>query len=440
MHIVSHASGPLQGRLVLPGDKSISHRALILGALAVGRSTVRGLLESADVHATWTALQRLGVRIERAADTVVVDGVGLGGLCAPDDVLDLGNAGTATRLLMGVLAGHPFPAVLTGDASLRKRPMARVTEPLARMGATFCAREGGRLPLSMKGAERLMPVHHESPVASAQIKSAVLLAGLHAPGRTSVREPALSRDHTENMLEAMGAELERRTTAEGGHEVALAGEPELRPLELEVPADPSSAAFPLAAALMVPGSEVTLERVGLNPTRSGLLDALRLMGADIEVSNRRTLGGEPVGDLVVRSMPLVGTEIPAALAPRMIDEYPILAVVASRAAGRTVMRGVGELRVKETDRLEAMARGLEAAGIAVEAGPDWLAVTGTGNRQPAGGSAVDAEHDHRIAMSFAVLGLVAEKPIEIAGAETIATSFPGFVELMGDLGARLDAA
>ncbi len=438
MRLVSHASGPLRGRLALPGDKSISHRALILGALAVGRSTIRGLLDGADVQATWRALETLGVRIGRQGDAVVVDGVGLGGLREPDEALDLGNSGTGVRLLMGPLAAAPFPTVLTGDASLRSRPMGRVIDPLMQMGAQAIARTGARLPLTMIGAERLMPIHHTSQFASAQVKSAVLLAGLHAPGRTTVTEPTLSRDHTENMLAAMGAELSRSETASGGVTVGVRGEPVLHPLNVDVPADPSSAAFPLAAALLVPGSAVTLERVGLNPTRVGLLDVLRRMGAEIDVVDARQMGGEPVGDLRVVSSALRATEVPAATAPAMIDEYPILAVVAARASGRTVMHGLGELRVKETDRLAAMAQGLTAAGIAVEEGPDWLAVTGDTERAIPGGIVVDANHDHRIAMSFAVLGLAAARPIEVQGAETIATSFPSFVDRMRSFGAELE--
>ena len=440
MRLVSRPGSPLRGRLALPGDKSISHRALLLGALAVGRSEIGGLLESADVHATRRALEGLGVAITRAGGRVHVDGVGIGGLAAPEDVLDLGNSGTGVRLLMGVLAGHPFPAVLTGDASLRRRPMGRVTQPLAAMGARFMARAGDRLPLAMTGATPLQPIEHASPVASAQVKSAVLLAGLHAPGRTRVVEPARSRDHTENMLAAMGAEIRHGTTADGGHAVAVTGEPELAPLRLTVPADPSSAAFPTVAALLVAGSRIRLEGVGLNPTRARLFDVLRAMGAVIAIENERDDGGERLGDLVVDASPLTGVEVPAAAAPAMIDEYPVLAVAAALATGTTVMRGIGELRVKETDRIAAMAEGLAAAGIAVEAGADWLAVTGTGGRPAPGGVDVDARHDHRIAMSFAVLGQVSKAPIAITGAETIATSFPDFVATMIGLGCRLEVA
>jgi 3-phosphoshikimate 1-carboxyvinyltransferase len=440
MELIAHASPPLVGEAILPGDKSISHRALLLGALACGPSRIHGLLDGEDVRATRRALEALGVAVARTAGAVEVAGLGAGGLHAPGDVLDLGNSGTGARLLMGVLAGHDFPAFLTGDASLRRRPMGRVTAPLAAMGATFTATAGDRLPLVVTGPPRLQPIAHVSPVASAQVKSAVLLAGLHAPGRSSIVEPARSRDHTENMLAAMGAVVRRDTLADGRHQVAVDGEVELAPLTLTVPADPSSAAFPLVAALGVPGSRVRLPGVGLNATRAGLLDVLARMGARIVVENRRTVGGEPVGDLIVEASALRGVDVEAEIAPTLIDEYPILAVAAARAEGRTVMRGIGELRVKETDRIAATAAGLEAAGIGVEAGADWLAVTGTGGAAAAGGAVVDADHDHRIAMSFAVLGLTAAAAVRVRGAETIATSFPGFVELMTALGARLEAA
>jgi 3-phosphoshikimate 1-carboxyvinyltransferase len=440
MDLISYASHPLAGDGVLPGDKSISHRALLLSALACGTSRIRGLLEGADVRATRRAVEALGVMIEDTGGAVEVAGLGVGGLHPPGDVLDLGNSGTGARLLMGVLAGHDFPAFLTGDASLRRRPMARVSEPLAAMGARFTTTAGGRLPLVVTGPARLQPLHWRSAVASAQVKSAILLAGLHTAGRTAVTEPAPSRDHTENMLAAMGATVTRETLADGRHRVAVDGEPELAPLDLIVPADPSSAAFPLVAALLLPGSAVRLLGVGLNPTRTGLLAVLERMGARIAIENRRELGGEPVGDLVARGSELVAVEVPAEAAPAMIDEYPVLAVAAALANGRTVMRGIGELRVKETDRLAAMAAGLTAAGVEVETGDDWLAVHGTAGARPRGGAVVDADHDHRIAMSFAVLGLAAQERVRVRGAETIATSFPGFVELMTGLGARLETA
>ncbi|MEO1090848.1 MAG: 3-phosphoshikimate 1-carboxyvinyltransferase [Pseudomonadota bacterium] len=437
MRLVSHPCGRLAGRVTLPGDKSISHRSLLLGALAVGTTRVRGLLEGEDVRATWRALERLGVAIERTGDEVHVHGVGIGGLRAPDDVLDLGNAGTGARLLLGVLAGYGFPAVVTGDASLRRRPMARVTTPLEAMGARIIARDGMRLPLTMVGSDRLLPITFDSPFASAQVKSAVLLAGLHAAGRTEIVEPSRSRDHTETMLGAMGAEVSKHQDPDGRNRVALTGQPTLRPLDLDVPGDPSSAAFPLVAALLRPGSEITLEAVGINPTRAGLLRVLRAMGADITLTAERNLAGEPVADITVRHGALHAIDVPPEHAPTMIDEYPILAVAGAFADGVTTMRGIGELRVKESDRLATMAAGLRAAGVEIEDGPDHLAVVGRPGGTPAGGTAIDAAHDHRIAMSFAVLGFATAAPIAIDGAETIATSFPEFVATMESLGARL---
>ncbi|TVQ37331.1 MAG: 3-phosphoshikimate 1-carboxyvinyltransferase [Geminicoccaceae bacterium] len=439
MRLTAYPSGPLRGTVAVPGDKSISHRALLLGALASGTSTIRGLLEGEDVRATWQALGKLGVPIERAGDAVVVHGVGVGGLRAPDDVLDLGNAGTGVRLLMGVLAGHGFAATLTGDASLRRRPMGRVLRPLQQMGVRVSGQDGDRLPLTMTGSDQLMPIAYASPVASAQVKSAVLLAGLHAMGVTEVSEPSPSRDHTETMLAAMGAVIQRGYDAAGRPTVAITGQPELRPFELDVPGDPSSAAFPLAAALLQPGSEVVIRQIGMNPTRTGLIEVLQLMGADIALENAANLAGEAVADLVVRGSALRGIEVPPEMAPSMIDEYPILAVAAAFAEGTTLMQGIGELRVKESDRLQAMADGLTAAGVRAAAGPDWLRVEGGRGVRPQGGNVVDAQHDHRIAMSFAVLGLNAAAPITVDGAETIATSFPGFVELMQLLGARVEA-
>ena len=440
MRLIARPSGRLAGSVAVPGDKSISHRALLLGALAVGTSRIRGLLEGEDVRATWRALAELGVTIDREGPEVRVHGVGVGGLRAPGDVLDLGNAGTGVRLLMGVLAGHGFPATLTGDASLRRRPMGRVLRPLQQMGVRVTATDGDRLPLTMTGSDQLLPIAYASPVASAQVKSAVLLAGLHAAGITEVSEPSPSRDHTETMLQAMGATIERGQDAAGRPRVAITGQPELRPFDLAVPGDPSSAAFPLVAALLQPGSDVTVRRIGMNPTRTGLIEVLQLMGASIEVLDLTHGAGEAVADLRVQSGPLRGIEVPPEMAPAMIDEYPILAVAAAFAAGRTVMHGIGELRVKESDRLAAMAAGLEAAGVAVEAGEDWLAVEGRGGTPPVGGNVVDAGHDHRIAMSFAVLGLASETAIAIDGAETIATSFPTFVDLMRGLGAALEVA
>ncbi len=364
MQLRASPHAALEGRVTLPGDKSISHRALMFAAMAVGESRIEGLLEGEDVMATARALRALGAEVIRdEPGRWRVHGVGVGGLAEPAELLDLGNAGTGARLLMGLLAGHPFTSFLTGDASLRSRPMGRVIEPLAAMGAGFLARSGSRLPLAVSGRSDLLPLVWRSKVASAQVKSAVLLAGLHAAGRTSVIEPLPSRDHTERMLAGMGAVLERTVDADGSVTVTIEGQPELRPSSFRVPGDPSSAAFALAAAAATPGSTVTLEGVGLNPLRTGLVTTLREMGAAIEARNAGTAAGEEIGDLLVRGGPLRGVEVPAARAPTMIDEYPVLAVVAARAQGRTLMRGLGELRVKESDRLAVMAEGLAACGV-----------------------------------------------------------------------------
>ena len=431
--------GALSGAASLPGDKSISHRSLMLAALAAGESRVEGLLEGEDVLATAGALRAMGVELERAGPGCWrVWGVGVGGLAEPEAVLDLGNAGTGARLLMGLLAGHGFTSFLTGDASLRSRPMRRVIEPLTRMGATFLARSGGRLPLALTGRTDLLPIVYESPVASAQVKSAVMLAGLHAPGATTVIEPHASRDHSERMLAAMGAEIAVEPLPGGGRRVTVTGQPELRPQSFAVPGDPSSAGFPTVAAACAEGSRVRLEGVCLNPLRTGLYATLREMGADIAVDGERTVGGEPVGDLVVTGGELRGVEVPAERAPAMIDEYPILAVAASLARGTTAMRGLAELRVKESDRLATMAEGLAACGVAVEVDADDLIVHG--GAAPAGGTTIDAKLDHRIAMSFLALGGLARQPVLVQGAEAIETSFPGFSGLMNGLGARISPA
>jgi 3-phosphoshikimate 1-carboxyvinyltransferase len=434
--------GALSGAAHVPGDKSISHRSLMLAAMAVGESRVEGLLEGDDVLATAGALRAMGVELERTAPGGWrVWGVGVGGLAEPSGVLDLGNAGTGARLLMGLLAGHGFTSFLSGDASLRSRPMRRVIEPLGRMGASFLSRSGGRLPLALTGRTDLLPIVHESPVASAQVKSAVLFAGLHAPGATTVVEQQASRDHSERMLGAMGAEVSVEPLAGGGgggRRVTIRGQPELRPQSFLVPGDPSSAGFPAVAAAAAPGSAVRLEGVCLNPLRTGLYATLREMGARVEVERERSAGGEPVGDLLVRGGELEGVEVPAGRAPAMIDEYPILAVAAALARGTTVMRGLAELRVKESDRLATMADGLAACGVAVEVAGDDLIVHG--GRKPAGGAVVDARLDHRIAMSFLILGGLAARPVTVAGAEAIETSFPGFPGLMNGLGAAIAPA
>src|SRR3954447_6531856 len=431
--------GALSGAATLPGDKSISHRSLMLAAMPVGESGVHGLLEGEDVLATAKALRAMGVELERVGDgSWRVWGVGVGGLAEPADVLDLGNAGTGVRLLMGLLAGHGFTSFLTGDASLRSRPMLRVIEPLSRMGVAFLSRTGGRLPLALTGGTDLLPIVYESPVASAQVKSAVLLAGLHAPGATTVIEHLASRDHSERMLAAMGAEVTVEVAADGGRRVTIAGQPELHPQSFVVRGDPPSAGFPAVAAAVTPGSQVRLRGVGLNPLRTGLYTTLREMGADLMVEDERVAGGEPVGDLVIRGRELMGVEVPADRAPSMIDEYPILAVAAAFARGATAMRGLSELRVKESDRLGTMAAGLAACGVKVTVEGDDLIVQGGG--RPAGGVAIDAKLDHRIAMSFLVLGGLAAAPVTVAGAEAIETSFPGFASLMNGLGAAIAPA
>jgi 3-phosphoshikimate 1-carboxyvinyltransferase len=435
MPLVARPGGPLRGRISVPGDKSISHRALILGGMAVGRTRVTGLLEGDDVMRTAQAMRALGARIERDGDGWIVEGVGVGGLSEPSDVLDLGNSGTGARLLMGTVASHPFTSFFTGDASLRNRPMARVTTPLTLVGARTVAREGGKLPLAIIGATSPMPVSYRLPVPSAQVKSAVLLAGRNAPGETLVEEPNPTRDHSERLMRHFGASVLVEATNEGGRRIRLEGQPELQGRDLAVPGDPSSAAFPAVAALIVPGSEITIRCVGMNPLRAGLYETLREMGAAIAFADERIEGGEPVADLVVRAGPLKGVEVPAERAPSMIDEYPILAIAAAYAKGRTVMRGLAELRVKESDRLAAIAEGLRACGTEVAIEGDTLIVEGRASVK--GGAAIKARLDHRIAMSFLVLGLAAQKPVRIDDGATIATSFPDFVALMQGLGAAI---
>ncbi|RDD60359.1 3-phosphoshikimate 1-carboxyvinyltransferase [Ferruginivarius sediminum] len=436
--LTAKPSPALAGECRVPGDKSISHRALMLAGLAVGESTIQGMLLGEDVLATASAMEHLGATIERGADAWHVWGRGVGGLREPAEVLDLGNSGTGARLLMGVLAGQPITAFLTGDASLRRRPMNRVVAPLLQMGARVTARSGERLPLAITGTAEPLPIHYELPVASAQVKSAVLLAGLSAPGETQVVEPQDTRDHTELMLRAFGAEIavERSDT---GRLTRLTGQPELTGRRVNVPADPSSAAFPVVAALLIPGSRLRVPAVGMNPHRTGLFTTLREMGADIVFENEREEAGERVADITVSAGRLRGVEIPAARAPSMIDEYPILAMAAACAEGRTVMHGVGELRVKESDRLAAVAEGLAACGVDVETGEDWLAVHGQAGR-PRGGATVAAQLDHRIAMSFLVLGLASEKGVTVDDAAPIETSFPGFADTMRAAGADIAEA
>ncbi len=435
--LTARRSGPLQGRARVRGDKSISHRALILGALTVGETTVAGLLEGEDVLHTADAMRALGAQVERGDDGVWrIHGVGVGGFSSPAGPLDFGNSGTGVRLAIGAVAGCPVTASFDGDASLRKRPMRRVLDPLERMGARVIdAAEGGRLPLTIQGARDPIPIVYELPVPSAQLKSAVLLAGLAAPGETIVIEAEATRDHTERMLKYFGAKIVSKPMGEHGRRITLTGQPELEPANVVVPADPSSAAFPLVAALIVPGSDVTLEAVMTNPLRTGLYATLKEMGAKIETLATRDDGGEEVADLRVTACALKGVDVPAERAPSMIDEYPVLAVAASFAEGQTRMRGLKELRVKESDRLEATAAMLRVNGVTVDIDGDDMIVTG--NTTVAGGGEVTTHMDHRIAMSALVMGLAANNAVRVDDSAFIATSFPGFVELMRLLGADL---
>ena len=424
-------SGPLKGRIRVPGDKSISHRSLMFGALAVGETRVTGLLEGEDVMATAAAVRAMGATIEKHGDAWSIHGVGVGSLLQPQAPLEMGNSGTSTRLLMGLVASHPITARFIGDASLSKRPMGRVTEPLSLMGADFSATT---LPLIERGLSPAVPIEYRLPVASAQVKSAVLLAGLNTAGITTVIEPVPTRDHTERMLKGFGAELWVEEQ-DGERVIRIRGEAELRPQTIEVPGDPSSAAFFAVAALVVPGSELTIENVGLNPTRAGLYEVLRQMGGQVEETNAREVGGEPVADLVVRHSQLQGIEIDPALAPSMIDEFPVLFVAAAMAAGTTTTSGLDELRVKESDRLAAMAAALSGAGARVEEREDGLVIEGTGGEPLAGGNTVTTHLDHRIAMSMAVAGLASSEGIEVDDTRPIATSFPAFETLLAEVAA-----
>jgi 3-phosphoshikimate 1-carboxyvinyltransferase len=435
--MTARRSGPLTGRLRVPGDKSISHRSLILGALAVGETRISGLLEGEDVLNTAKAMRALGAEIRRTGDGAwSIHGVGVGGFADPAEALDFGNSGTGCRLALGAVGGCPITATFDGDASLRKRPMQRVLDPLARIGARpLAAADGGRLPLTLAGARDPIPIVYEPPVASAQLKSAVLLAGLAAPGETTVVEPEATRDHTERMLAHFGAEVRVAPHGTHGRRITLTGQPELRPAVIRVPADPSSAAFPLVAALITARSDIILEGVMTNPLRTGLMTTLREMGAAIEILAVRNEGGEEVADLRVLAASLLGIDVPPERAPSMIDEYPILAVAAAYADGVTRMRGLKELRVKESDRLAATADMLRDNGVAAEIQGDDLIVEGAA--RPRGGGQVATHMDHRIAMSALVMGLASEAPVAVDDASFIATSFPGFVELMRGVGAEL---
>lgn len=431
--LTARRSAPISGHVRVPGDKSISHRALILGALATGRTRIAGLLEAEDVLATARAVEALGAEVRHDGDAFQVLGQGVGGLRAPDAPLDFGNSGTASRLMLGVVAGHGMRAEFTGDASLCRRPMGRVLEPLATMGLQV---EGERdtLPLTVQGTQDLVPIVYDLAVPSAQVKSSILLAGLHAPGRTTVVEPLPTRDHTERMLGFFGAELKIEDRADGARAVTVCGDAELTGADLAVPGDPSSAAFLVAAALICPGSEVLIENVLMNPTRTGFLETLREMGADLEVLDLRETGGELAGDLRVKASALKGVRVPRERAPSMIDEYPVLAVVAAFAEGETHMAGLAELKVKESDRLAATAAGLTACGVEVRIETDDLIVRGAGNVK--GGGRVETHMDHRLAMAFLTLGLGAQEPVTVDDVAMIATSFPGFVSLMSGLGAK----
>jgi 3-phosphoshikimate 1-carboxyvinyltransferase len=434
--LLIESSAGLTGRATVPGDKSISHRSLMLSSLAVGESRIEGLLEGEDVLATAAAMRAMGATIERSDDGIWrVWGVGVGGLLQPAGALDMGNSGTSTRLLAGLVASHAITATFIGDASLSKRPMGRVIDPLSLMGADFTSSPGGRLPMMVRGICPAVPIDYTLPVASAQVKSAVILAGLNTPGITRVIEPVPTRDHSERMLAGFGANLTVEATNRG-RVISVHGEAELKPQQIVVPGDPSSAAFWAVAASIVPGSEVTIANVGLNPTRAGIFTALRMMGADITEVDPRTVGGEPVADLIVRHAALTAIDVPPDLAPSMIDEYPVLFVAAALAEGRTVARGAHELRVKESDRIAAMAAALQACGVSVEEFDDGLAITGSGGEPIPGGATIASLLDHRIAMAMTVAGLVARRPITIDDVAPVATSYPVFFETLEHLAGR----
>ncbi|MEY3635400.1 MAG: 3-phosphoshikimate 1-carboxyvinyltransferase [Pseudomonadota bacterium] len=427
-------SGPLRGMLKVPGDKSISHRSLMLSALAVGESKITGLLEGEDVLSTAAAMRAMGAHIERTGEGQwTVNGVGVGGLMQPTGALDMGNSGTSTRLLMGLVASHRLTAAFIGDASLSKRPMGRVIDPLSQMGAEFTASPGGMLPLMVRGLVPAVPIRYRLPVASAQVKSAVLLAGLNIAGITEVIEPVPTRDHSERMLRGFGADLTIDVDTDGVRHIRLMGEAELQPQQIDVPGDPSSAAFFIVAALITPGSEVTVTHVGMNPTRTGIYKMLEAMGADLTYSNAREVGGEPVADITARHSVLRGIDVPPDVAPSMIDEFPVFFVAASMAQGRTTTSGLDELRVKESDRLALMATGLKAIGARVEEREDGLVIDGTGGEPLEGGATVTSALDHRIAMSFAVAGQHCYHAVTVDDVSPIATSFPTFESILHTL-------
>ena len=434
----SKKSADLSGHIRIPGDKSISHRSLMFGALASGQTRISGLLEGDDVIHTANAMRAMGAKIKKDNDVYVIHGTGNGCLLEPEQPLDFGNAGTGARLTMGLVGTYAMKTRFIGDASLSKRPMGRILDPLRLMGVQVEASEGDRLPLTLWGAVTPNPITYRVPMASAQVKSAVLLAGLNTPGITTVIEPVMTRDHTEKMLVGFGADLEVETDNDGVRYIHLEGQGELHGQDITVPGDPSSAAFPIVAALITEGSDITIENVLLNPTRTGLITTLLEMGADISFENKRQTGGEEVADIRVRSSRLKGVKVPKERAPSMIDEYPVLAVAAAFAEGKTVMEGLAELRVKESDRLSAVANGLKINGVDCEEGKDFLIVTGEPSAKNIGGGTVTTHLDHRIAMSFLVLGLGAGKPVTIDDKRMIATSFPEFMGLMAKLGAHIE--
>jgi len=435
--LISKKTGPLKGSISVPGDKSISHRSLMLGSLAVGRSTAKGLLEGEDVLATADALRKMGAAISRTNDGVwIIDGVGLGGLAEPTSVLDMGNSGTSTRLLAGLIAAHPIRATLSGDASLSGRPMGRVTKPLTAMGASFAARDDKYLPMTITGSNSLLPIDYLSPVASAQVKSAILLAGLNTAGKTTVRESIATRDHTERMLSAMGADIETIHTDDGGRSITLTGRPHLKPVDVIVPGDISSAAFLLVAASITPGSDLTISGVGMNPLRTGIIYALRSMQADITIGSERIEGGEPVADITVKYTQLQATDDIGVDPSTMIDEFPALFVAAASAKGTSCFTGLEELRVKESDRLAAMAAALSGNGVAIKELEDGLEITGGVVK---GGGMVTTYLDHRIAMAGSLLGLIADTSVRVDSVEPIKTSFPGYIELMNSIGSDMQS-
>lgn len=431
--LTSSKTKELKGNIIVPGDKSISHRSLMLSTIAIGTAKITGILEGEDVIATANALRKLGVNIKKENDIWYVDGVGVGGLHEPEAVLDMGNAGTGARLMMGLVAPYNFNTVFTGDASLCKRPMARVTIPLEKMGTRFLTRSGNRLPLTVIGSNELIPITYELPVASAQVKSAIILAALNTPGVTTIIESESTRDHTELMLRGLGAEINVQQI-DGKHHINVKGYPKLKAIDIKVPSDPSSAAFPIVAALITPDSEITLKNICMNPNRTGLFITLQEMGADIKIFNEHIEAGDNVADITVCSSKLKGIRIPASRAPSMIDEYPILSIAASFAEGTTVMEGLAELKVKESNRLQAIADGLVENGVKCEVGDDSLTVHG--GKVP-GGGIVKTHMDHRIAMSFLIMGMASESPVTVDDGEMINTSFPGFSDIMNGAGGKI---